>query len=119
MILSFSICLSVYLFSPLVWRAVVAQLLTSLVSILPRGMWLHFSCVYLYLCVFLGEESYNPDGLLPRAIMALKEAYPDILVLADVALDPYSTAGQDGVVDEETGKVLNDITVHQLCKQVS
>lgn len=50
--------------------------------------------------------------------MAVKDAFPDALVLADVALDPYSTSGQDGVVDEETGAVLNDMTVYQICKQV-
>ncbi|CDJ46906.1 M16 family peptidase, putative [Eimeria brunetti] len=65
----------------------------------------------------LGEESSNPDGLMPRIIMAIKDAYPDALVLADVALDPYSTSGHDGVVDEETGAVLNDMTVYQICKQ--
>lgn len=65
----------------------------------------------------LAEESYNPDGLMPRIIMAVKDAFPDALVLADVALDPYSTSGQDGVVDEETGVVLNDMTVYQICKQ--
>ncbi|CDJ27451.1 Delta-aminolevulinic acid dehydratase, related [Eimeria mitis] len=67
----------------------------------------------------LGEESSNPDGLMPRIIMAIKDAFPDVLVLADVALDPYSTSGHDGVVDEETGVVLNDMTVYQICKQVS
>ncbi|CDI85287.1 M16 family peptidase, putative [Eimeria praecox] len=65
----------------------------------------------------LGEESSNPDGLMPRIIMAIKDAFPDALVLADVALDPYSTSGHDGVVDEETGVVLNDMTVYQICKQ--
>ncbi|EPT31771.1 parasite porphobilinogen synthase PBGS [Toxoplasma gondii ME49] len=65
----------------------------------------------------MAEESYNPDGLLPRAIMALKEAFPDVLLLADVALDPYSSMGHDGVVDEQSGKIVNDLTVHQLCKQ--
>lgn len=65
------------------------------------------------------EESYNPDGLIPRVIMAVKDAFPDVLVLADVALDPYSSTGQDGVIDEETGAVLNDMTVYQICKQVS
>ena len=64
------------------------------------------------------EESYNPDGLMPRIIMAVKDAFPDALVMADVALDPYSTSGHDGVVDEETGAVLNDMTVYQICKQV-
>ncbi|CBZ50352.1 delta-aminolevulinic acid dehydratase, related [Neospora caninum Liverpool] len=65
----------------------------------------------------MAEESYNPDGLMPRALMALKEAYPDVLLLADVALDPYSSVGHDGVMDEESGKIVNDLTVHQLCKQ--
>lgn len=65
----------------------------------------------------LAEESYNPDGIMPRIIAAVKDAFPDALVLADVALDPYSTTGQDGVVDEETGAVLNDMTVYQICKQ--
>ncbi|CDJ70015.1 M16 family peptidase, putative [Eimeria necatrix] len=65
----------------------------------------------------LGEESNNPDGLMPRTIMSIKEAFPDVLVLADVALDPYSTSGHDGIVDEETGVVLNDMTVYQICKQ--
>ncbi|KAL8427666.1 hypothetical protein Efla_007085 [Eimeria flavescens] len=65
----------------------------------------------------LAEESYNPDGLMPRIIMSIKDAFPDALVMADVALDPYSSVGQDGVVDEETGSVLNDMTVYQICKQ--
>lgn len=56
---------------------------------------------------------------MPRIIMAVKDAFPDALVLADVALDPYTTSGHDGVVDEETGDVLNDMTVYQICKQVS
>lgn len=56
---------------------------------------------------------------MPRIIMAIKDAFPDALVLADVALDPYSTSGHDGVVDEDTGTVLNDMTVYQICKQVS
>ncbi|KAL8276047.1 hypothetical protein Esti_000041 [Eimeria stiedai] len=65
----------------------------------------------------LAEESYNPGGLMPRLIMSIKDAFPDALVLADVALDPYSSVGQDGVVDEDTGAVLNDMTVYQICKQ--
>ncbi|KAL8455198.1 hypothetical protein Emag_001035 [Eimeria magna] len=65
----------------------------------------------------LAEESYNPDGLMPRIIMSIKDAFPDAVLLADVALDPYSSVGQDGVVDEDTGAVLNDMTVYQICKQ--
>eukprot|EP00934_Nitzschia_sp_Nitz4_P004496 Nitzschia sp. Nitz4//scaffold70_size99833//69431//72788//NITZ4_004603-RA/size99833-processed-gene-0.120-mRNA-1//-1//CDS//3329557159//4486//frame0 len=63
----------------------------------------------------LGVEAYNPDGIVPRAVRMVKEAFPDSVVCTDVALDPYSNQGHDGVVED--GKVLNDVTVHQLCKQ--
>ena len=63
-----------------------------------------------------GVESFNPDGLVQRAIKALKNEYPDLGVITDVALDPYTTHGQDGVVDED-GYVLNDHTVEILTKQ--
>ncbi|QUS61387.1 porphobilinogen synthase [Synechocystis sp. PCC 7338] len=62
-----------------------------------------------------GTESYNPQGLIPRAIRAIKEACPDILVITDVALDPYSSEGHDGIVDN--GQILNDETVAVLVKQ--
>ncbi len=62
-----------------------------------------------------GTESYNPQGLVPRAIKAIKEACPEILVITDVALDPYSSEGHDGIV--ENGKILNDETVAVLVKQ--
>lgn len=62
------------------------------------------------------EEAYNPDGLVQRAVRALKEAFPELGVLTDVALDPYTTHGQDGIIDEN-GYVLNDITVEILVKQ--
>jgi porphobilinogen synthase len=64
----------------------------------------------------LGEECHNPEGLVPRAIRALKERWPDLLVVTDVALDPYSSDGHDGIVAED-GRVLNDQTVEVLCKQ--
>lgn len=64
----------------------------------------------------LGVEAYNPDGIVPRAIRMIKEAYPDAVVVTDVALDPYSNQGHDGVVED--GKILNDVTINQLCKQV-
>lgn len=64
----------------------------------------------------LAEESYNPDGLVQRAVRALKAAFPDLGVLTDVALDPYTTHGQDGIIDD-TGYVVNDITVDTLVKQ--
>jgi porphobilinogen synthase len=61
-------------------------------------------------------EAYNPDGLVQRAIRAIKEAVPDMGVMTDVALDPYTTHGQDGIIDEE-GYVLNDDTIDVLMKQ--
>lgn len=64
----------------------------------------------------MAEEAYNPNGLVPRAIKALKSAYPELGVLTDVALDPYTIHGQDGIIDQE-GYVLNDITSEILVKQ--
>ncbi|MGQ0559475.1 MAG: porphobilinogen synthase [Sphingosinicella sp.] len=63
-----------------------------------------------------GEEAVNPDNLVCRAIRAIKDAVPDLGVLADVALDPYTSHGHDGLVDE-TGYVLNDATVERLTEQ--
>ena len=63
-----------------------------------------------------GAEAWNPDGLAQRAVRALKAAYPQLGVMTDVALDPYTTHGQDGIIDE-TGYVLNEITVEALVKQ--
>ena len=62
------------------------------------------------------RESYNPDGLIPRAIRALKSHYPNIVIFSDVALDPYTSHGQDGIIDEN-GYVLNDVTVSVLEQQ--
>jgi len=62
-----------------------------------------------------GEEAYNPNGIVPRAVAMIKEALPDAIVCTDVALDPYSSKGHDGIV--EAGKILNDDTIEQLCKQ--
>lgn len=63
-----------------------------------------------------GAESYNPDGLVQRAIRELKAQYPQLGVITDVALDPYTTHGQDGIIDD-SGYVLNDETVAVLAKQ--
>lgn len=62
-----------------------------------------------------GTESYNPQGLVPRAIRAIKQAVPNMVVITDVALDPYSTEGHDGIVQD--GQILNDETVAVLVKQ--
>ncbi|MCZ6503676.1 MAG: porphobilinogen synthase [Gammaproteobacteria bacterium] len=63
-----------------------------------------------------GEESFNPEGLTQRAVRAIKEAGIDIGVMTDVALDPYTSHGQDGILDEN-GYVANDITLDTLVKQ--
>lgn len=62
------------------------------------------------------REAYNPEGLAQRAVRALKKAQPDLGVITDVALDPFTTHGQDGLIDD-TGYVLNDETVEVLIKQ--
>ncbi len=62
------------------------------------------------------KEAYNPSGLVPKAIRALKHAFPDLGVITDVALDPYTTHGQDGIIDDH-GYVRNDATVSILVKQ--
>jgi porphobilinogen synthase len=61
-------------------------------------------------------EAYNPDGLAQRAVRALKQAHPELGVITDVALDPFTSHGQDGLIDD-TGYVLNDETVAVLVKQ--
>jgi porphobilinogen synthase len=63
-----------------------------------------------------GGECANPDGLVQRTVRALKAAYPELAVITDVALDPYTTHGQDGIIDD-TGYVLNDETVDMLVQQ--
>jgi len=63
-----------------------------------------------------GDESFNPDGLAQRAVKAIKNACPEMGVITDVALDPFTTHGQDGIIDD-SGYVLNDVTVETLVKQ--
>ncbi len=62
------------------------------------------------------REAYNPDGLAQRCVRALKQSFPDLGVITDVALDPFTTHGQDGLIDQ-TGYVMNDETVEVLSKQ--
>jgi porphobilinogen synthase len=64
----------------------------------------------------LAEAAYSPDGLVQRTVAALKAAVPDLGVMTDVALDPYTTHGQDGIIDD-SGYVLNDATTETLVKQ--
>jgi porphobilinogen synthase len=63
-----------------------------------------------------GAECFNDHGLIPRAIRRLKQEHPGMAIMTDVALDPYSCDGHDGIVDEH-GVVLNDETVAMLCRQ--
>ena len=63
-----------------------------------------------------GSEAWNPNGLAQRAVRALKKALPELGVITDVALDPFTTHGQDGIIDA-TGYVVNDVTVEALVKQ--
>ena len=64
----------------------------------------------------LGEESWNPDGLVQTAVRALKDRFPELGVMTDVALDPFTVHGQDGIIDD-SGYVLNDVTLDTLVKQ--
>lgn len=65
----------------------------------------------------LGKEALNPDGLIQKTIRQIKTHFPDLLIFADVALDPYTTHGHDGIVDASGQYVLNDETTEVLCKQ--
>lgn len=64
----------------------------------------------------LAEEAFNPDGLAQRAVRAIKDTFPELGVITDVALDPFTSHGQDGLIDD-TGYVMNDETVEVLVKQ--
>jgi len=67
-----------------------------------------------------GREAFNPDGLVPRVVQALKKEFPELGVMTDVALDPFTSHGQDGLPDprpEEDGYIMNDETVEVLVKQ--
>jgi porphobilinogen synthase len=63
-----------------------------------------------------GKEAHNPNGLIPQAVKELKSCFPNLGIMTDIALDPYTSHGQDGIIDEE-GYVINDVTVEALVKQ--
>ena len=63
-----------------------------------------------------GREAFNAKGLVPRAVAALKKRFPELGIMTDVALDPYTSHGQDGVIDK-SGYILNDVTLDVLAKQ--
>ncbi len=62
------------------------------------------------------REAYNPEGLVPRVVAELKQRFPELGIMTDIALDPYTSHGQDGLLDDK-GYVLNDETVEVLCRQ--
>ncbi|MBM7073394.1 porphobilinogen synthase [Shewanella sp. 202IG2-18] len=64
----------------------------------------------------MAEEAYNSEGLVQRTVRALKAAHPELGIMTDVALDPFTTHGQDGIIDEE-GYIINDVTTEVLVKQ--
>jgi porphobilinogen synthase len=63
------------------------------------------------------EEAFNPNGLAQRAVKSIKAKVPELGVITDVALDPFTTHGQDGIIDEDTQYVLNDVSVEVMVKQ--
>ena len=63
-----------------------------------------------------GKEAFNPKGLVPRVVATLKKRFPELGIMTDVALDPYTSHGQDGVIDS-SGYILNDVTLDALVKQ--
>jgi len=63
------------------------------------------------------EEAWNPKGLVPRVVREIKKRFPEMGVITDIALDPYTIHGQDGLVDEDSGYVVNDETLEVLQKQ--
>ena len=65
-----------------------------------------------------GQEAWNPKGLVPRAVRQLKQRFPGLGIMTDVALDPFTSHGQDGLLDE-TGYILNDETVKVLVRLVT
>ena len=75
-----------------------------------------FPCVEYAVRSLDGGEAGNPDNLICRTVRAIKSAVPELGVITDAALDPYTTHGQDGIIDDN-GYVVNDITVEALCRQ--
>lgn len=103
---------------PGVWRQSIDKLLETAAECVALGIpaLALFPVVDQQYKSLTADEAWNPQGLVPRTVRALKAAHPELGVITDVALDPYTTHGQDGVIDA-TGYVLNDETVAILVKQ--
>jgi len=95
--------------------------LDSMVEQVKKGMALGVKSFILFpkvpddLKTNFADECYNPEGIVPRAVAMCKAACPDATICTDIALDPYSDQGHDGIVLD--GKIVNDQTIEQLCKQ--
>ena len=95
--------------------------LDSMVEQVKKGMALGVKSFILFpkvpddLKTNFADECYNPDGIVPRAVAMCKAACPEATICTDIALDPYSDQGHDGIVLD--GKIVNDMTIEQLCKQ--
>jgi porphobilinogen synthase len=104
---------------PGVYRLSLDQLQSDVLKLLPlglRGVAL-FPCIEEQLKDGKGREALNPAGLVPRAVRELKERIPELAVITDVALDPYSSDGHDGIV--KNGEILNDETLLVLAEQAT
>ena len=103
---------------PGVWRQSIDKLLETAAECVALGIpaLALFPVVDQQYKSLTADEAWNPQGLVPRTVRALKAAHPELGIITDVALDPYTTHGQDGVIDA-TGYVLNDETVAILVKQ--
>jgi porphobilinogen synthase len=83
---------------------------------------LGIECISLFPCVpeklktSAAQEAYNPESLNQKAIAEIKKQFPNMTLMSDVALDPYNSDGHDGIVDKESGKILNDETLEVLAK---
>lgn len=103
---------------PGVYRYSIDLLLPKLKSLYQKGL----NCIALFPVIDEGlkspkaEEAYNPDGLIPQAIRQIKDALPELGIMTDVALDPYTSHGQDGVVDDSQ-QIVNDATTAILVRQ--
>jgi porphobilinogen synthase len=96
--------------------------INSALALCESAMTLGINCVALFPHITkspkddAGTESINPGGLIPNAIRQIKSRFPDLLIIGDVALDPYTAHGQDGIIDR-SGYIVNDLTIEALCKQ--
>lgn len=101
---------------------IVRHNLTTLVRECEIAYDMGLRCVMLFPCLessikdYSGSQAFNPDGLMLRGIRAIKQRVPKMLIVSDVALDPYTSHGHDGIWDDHLNDVVNDPTVEALCR---